>query len=550
MGSHAPDRSGTWATRRPARATVAALAVLGLTVLPSAGSFRSGLIAHAAGDSGTFTMVADYDPADIDPASDQLAGSDNIQRNVYDELTAPKGSTVGQVVPSLAASWTSNSNKSVWTFYLRHGVKFHTGHELTADDVKYSIGRTIKAGLAGSFLYSRFITNPDKQIKVVNKYTVEFDLGSSQPLFLASTDNEYVGAIVDSTEVKKHVVKNDYGHAWLANNDAGTGPYTIQSWQHGTQVTLVKFPQYWGGWSGKHFSKIIFQTIPEGSTRRQMLERGTADLTFDLNPQDNAALTKEPMVNVDTRYTTEDQYMFMTEAGPLASPLARQAMSYAFNYNAYLQAAYKGFARRSYGPIPSVLLGYDPHMFHYQTDLNKAKQLFKQAGVAPGTTFTLVHANFFNYNIAAGILQAQLAQIGYILKTTSLDEAAYNNIYYKTEPAKQHPNMLTFSWWPDFNDPYDMALPLISSKSWGSAGANAGYYKNATVDKLMAASANADQQTLIRNFKTIQDITGRQDPPAIWLAEPAQVSIFRKDIKGYTFNPLEVQTYGFYTLYR
>jgi peptide/nickel transport system substrate-binding protein len=508
------------------------------------------MIAHAAGDAGTFNMVADYDPADIDPASDQLAGSDNIQRNVYDELTAPKGATVGDVVPGLATSWKSNANKSVWTFYLRQGVKFHTGHELTGDDVKYSIGRTIKAGLAGSFLYSRFITNPDKQIKVVNKYTVEFDLGSPQPLFLASTDNEYVGAIVDSSEVKKHVVKNDYGHAWLANNDAGTGPYTIQSWQHGTQVTLVKFPQYWGGWSGKHFSKIIFQTIPEGSTRRQMLERGTADLTFDLNPQDNAALSKESMVNVDTRYTTEDQYMFMTEAGPLASPLARQAMSYAFNYNAYLQAAYKGFARRSYGPIPSVLLGYDPNMFHYQTDLNKAKQLFKQAGVAPGTTFTLVHANFFNYNIAAGILQAQLAQIGYTLKTTSLDEAAYNNIYYKTEPAKQHPNLLTFSWWPDFNDPYDMALPLISSKSWGAAGANAGYYKNATVDKLMSASANADKPTLVRNFQTIQDITSRQDPPAIWLAEPAQVSVFRKDIKGYVFNPLEVQTYGFYTLYR
>ncbi|MDB5057947.1 MAG: extracellular solute-binding protein family 5, partial [Chloroflexi bacterium] len=508
MGSHAGERSGTWAIRRPSRVTVAVLAVLGLTIVPAVGSSQSGMVAHAAGDAGTLSMVADYDPADIDPAADQLAGSNNIQRNVYDQLTSLKGSAINDVVPSLATRWTSNANKSTWTFYLRQGVKFHTGHELTADDVKFSIGRTIKAGLAGSFLYSRFITNPDKQIKVINKYTVEFDLGSPQPLFLASTDNEYVGAIVDSIEVKKHIVKNDYGHAWLANNDAGTGPYTIKSWQHGTQVTLVKFPQYWGGWSGKHFSKVIFQTIPEGSTRRQMLERGTADLTFNLNPQDNAALSKEAIVNVDTRYTTEVQYMFMTEAGPLASPLARQAMSYAFNYNAYLQAAYKGFARRAYGPIPSVLLGYDPNMFHYQTDLNKAKQLFAQAGVAPGTTFTLVHANFFNYNIAAGILQAQLAQIGYVLKTTSLDEAAYNNIYYKTEPAKQHPNLLTFSWWPDFNDPYDMALPLISSKSWGSAGANAGYYKNATVDKLMSASANADKQTLIRNFKTIQDITG------------------------------------------
>ena len=174
----------------------------------------------------------------------------------------------------------------------------------------------------------------------------------------------------------------------------------------------------------------------------------------------------------------------------------------------------------------------------------------QQAGVKPGTVITFAHANFNYYNVAGAILTAQLGQIGLVVKQQSLEENAYNSVYYKTEPAAQHPNLLSFSWWPDFNDPYDMALPLIYSKSAGAAGANAGYYHNATVDKLMDASVNADKQTLVRNFKTIQDITGRQDPPALWTAEPAQVTVMRSTIKGFVFNPLEIQTYSFYELYR
>ena len=546
-------RSGAPSKPTAARTILGLVTAVTLAFGPVTASWRQALPARAAGASGVLTMVTPGSAADIDPASDQLASSNLIQRNIYDELLAPRGASLGDFQASLATSWSSNAAKSVWTIHLRHGVTFHTGREMTATDVKYSLARTIKAGLAGSYLYSRFISKPDTQIKVVDPYTVEFDLGSSQPLFINSLDNEYVGAIVDSTEVKKHATKGDpYGHAWLSQNDAGTGPYTLKSWQRSQQVTLVRFPGYWAGWSGRHFSTIVIKTVPENTTRRELLERGDADLTFALTPQDNDALKGERGVTVTTQFTTELQYLFMTEAGPLASPLARQALSYAFPYDAYIRAAYRGsYARRAYGPIPSVLLGYDPHMFHYQTDLNKAKALLQQAGVKPGTVLTFDYASSdYEYQIVANLLVAQLGQLGITVKPQGLDEAAYNGIYYKTEPASQHPNLLTFSWWPDFNDPYDMAIPLIYSRSAGSAGANAGYYHNATVDKLLDASANADKATLIHTFKSIQDITGRQDPPAIWLSEPAQVTVTRSDVKGLSFNPLEVQTYNFYTLYR
>ena len=95
-----------------------------------------------------------------------------VQRNIDEQLIAPKGRSLGEYAPVLATSWSSNANKTVWTFHLRHGVKFHSGREMTATDVKYSWVRMMKAGLANSYVFARFMTDPAKQIKTPDRYTV------------------------------------------------------------------------------------------------------------------------------------------------------------------------------------------------------------------------------------------------------------------------------------------------------------------------------------------------------------------------------------------
>jgi peptide/nickel transport system substrate-binding protein len=531
----------------------AALALVGSLLLlsPRAASAQR----HASApfvDSGTVTMVTDGTAADIDPASNELAASANIGINIDETLVAPDGASIDRFVPLLATSWSTNADKSVWTFKLRHGVWYHTGRCcMTAQDVKYNLVRVLKAGLTNTYVLARFISNPDKQIQVVDPYTIRFDLGRPQPIFVDALAQNYAELILDPKALKAHATKNDpWAHLWATDHDAGTGPYMIQSWQHGSQTVLTRFLKYWGGWSGPHFSKVVVRTIPEPATRRELMERGQADLTFELTPQDYAALEKEPQVKVIAPYGTEVQYVAMTEAGPLASPYARQAVSYAFNYSAFLQAAFHGFARRAYGPLPSVLLGYDPHMFHYQTNLAKARALFQKAGVKPGTVLTYMYSPGPQGQFAGLILQAQLAQIGINVKIQQVDEATLNSVFYGNEPANKRPNMMAFGWWPDYNDPYDMCVPLIASYSAGSAGANAGYYHNTEVDALLAKMKNAGPEALVRYAQQLQDITGRQDPPSIWTDENAQVTVLASSLKGYVFNPLELQTYYFYSMHR
>ena len=222
------------------------------------------------------------------------------------------------------------------------------------------------------------------------------------------------------------------------------------------------------------------------------MERGQADLTFNLTPQDYQALRGNPKVRFVAPYATEVDYAVMTEWGPLASPYARQALSYAFPYDAYINGVFKGYAKRAYGPIPSALLGYDPHVFHYQTDLAKARALLQKAGVKPGTTLTYDYGT--NGGPAGLLLQAQLAQIGLKLKVQQLSDQAMSSIFFGTEPPSKRPNLMFQTWWPDYNDPWDMCDPLVASSSAGAAGANAGYYHNKPVDALLAQMKNAGKR--------------------------------------------------------
>ncbi|HZS91893.1 MAG TPA: ABC transporter substrate-binding protein [Chloroflexota bacterium] len=503
-------------------------------------------------DQGTLVYLDPRTAGDIDPASDETASNDLIARTVGEPLVAFDGASDTTYRPVLATRWTVNADHSVYTFYLRHGVRFHTGRCcLTAADVKYSIGRTITLNLAASYVFSRFMSNPNKQIKIIDPYTVEFDLGRPQPLFLGAVASFYTGLILDSQALKAHQKNHDMGHDWAQYHDAGTGPYMIKSWQIGQQVTLDRFPSYWGGWSGPHFSAIVDRTVVEATTRRELVERGQADLTYNLTPQDYNQLRKNPRVQVVIGPSTQIDYLMLNDSGPLASPAARQGLSYAFPYDAYIKAAWLGYAKRAYGVLPSTILGYDPHMFHYTTDLNKAKALLAKAGVTSGSTLTYSYVSGqFYFQIAGEVLQAQLQQIGINLKISQLDQASYNTMVYSNSGPSKLPNIMIQRWWPDYNDPWDYSDTLLDSAAAGAAGNNGGYYHNKQVDALLAKMKTAGGEALIHYTAELLDLTTRVDPAGIWIDQPAQVVVAAHNLKGIVINPIAIETYDFYSMHR
>src|SRR4029078_4412848 len=119
-----------------------------------------------------------------------------------------------------------------------------------------------------------------------------------------------------------------------------------------------------------------------------------------------------PGVKVVRKTPTMVLYMTMTEYGPLASAEARQAMCYAFPYVEVIQGAYAGYAKQPRGAVAAATRGVDPATFQYTTDLDKAKELLATAGVAEGTSLSLMVAGT---TTVAELFQANLAEIGITL---------------------------------------------------------------------------------------------------------------------------------------
>jgi ABC-type transport system substrate-binding protein len=106
-------------------------------------------------------------------------------------------------------------------------------------------------------------------------------------------------------------------------------------------------------------------------------------------------------------------------------------------------------------------------------------------------------------------------------------------------------------WWPDYNDAWNHLYPQIDSASWGSKGSNTGLYKNDQVDQLLASAKDApDDATYNKAVAEVQEIISKDDPPAIYYAQPEWVVVFQKNVQGVVFNPINIGTYNFYKMSR
>ena len=124
-----------------------------------------------------------------------------------------------------------------------------------------------------------------------------------------------------------------------------------------------------------------------------MLQRGEAHIAVDLTSEDMDALKGRPGVSlvIEPEYRTFS-IKLNTRHGPLADPELRKAVSYAFNYQAMLDAA--GYAKLMTGPLPEGIFGHDPSLPVYRTDLAKAKEhLARSKHPNGGVKLTMVHVS-------------------------------------------------------------------------------------------------------------------------------------------------------------
>ncbi|MDT7950534.1 MAG: ABC transporter substrate-binding protein [Acetobacteraceae bacterium] len=487
----------------------------------------------------TLLLVQEYGPNSMDM---QGLGSsqpvNGVALNCYDRLvrfkTVPlpdgkgKTFTLNQLEPELAESWQEASDGMSVTFKLRD-AKFHSGRPVTARDVKWSLDRAVSiGGFATTQMNAGSMEKPEQFVAVDDK-TFRIDFIRKDKLLMPDL-GVTIPFVFDSELALKNAGGDPWAKEWLKNNVAGSGGYKVESWKPGTETIYVRNEE-WACGAKPAMRRIIARDIPSAATRRALLERGDADVSFGLPPKDFKDLAEAGKVQVvGVPVPNGIWYVALnTATGPFTDPRVRQAVAWAIPYEKMMQVALYGRGVPMWGAAGGPTVAW-PQPFPYDTNLEKARALVQQ--VAPGGFSTSVLFDSGQSTIAepmAVLLKESLAPLGINVELNKVPGANFRGeLNKKTAPIVIN----RFAGWLDWPDYFFF---------WNYHGNNSVFnvasYQNKTMDKEIDAARfapdQADYDTAVKSFVKLAE----EDVPFIPVAQPLHDVAMQKSIGGYQFWP-------------
>lgn len=330
-----------------------------------------GLIGWAAGN--TALRVTFAWPTYADPAVGSDYSSSSTLVNLYDSLVYP--TLEGGAKPHVAESWDPSPDGLTWTFYLRSGVKFHDGTELTAEDVAFSMDRLTTIGEGYGYLFLGRVASTE----VVDKYTVRFHMAETFGPFLTNLVRLYIlnkDLVMANLEDGPYGDFGDYGKKYLLTHDAGSGAYTIKEFPLEEYVLMERYPDYWGEIDPDAPDEIKFIATTEAMTVRTLMANKELEISDQWQTAEGFA-TLDRMEGVDiARFYMGGVFFYMmhTKKAPTDCIHFRKAMAWAVDYET---AAALDESHPAHGPVSVDFPGWNPDVFTYHQDLDKAREELK-----------------------------------------------------------------------------------------------------------------------------------------------------------------------------
>jgi peptide/nickel transport system substrate-binding protein len=420
------------------------------------------------------------------------------------------------------------------TFRLKKNATFQDGTPVTAKDVKWSLDRAVSVGGFPTFQMSAGSLTKPEQFVVVDDHTVRVDFLKKDRLTIPDLA-VIVPCIVNSELVKKHASEKDpWGLEYTKQNTAGSGAYKVVKWTAGTEVIMERNDKWVGGPLPK-IKRVIWRMVPQAGNRRALLERGDADVSYELPNQDFAEMKRDGKLNVVSLPISNGiQYLGMNVSKPpFDNPKVREAVAYAVPYQKIVDAVMFGLANPMYGaPADKATEVKWPQPTKYVTDIAKAKALMAEAGRADGFETTLsFDLGFAGVNEPMCILiQESLAQIG--IKCTINKIPGAN---WRTELNKKVMPLYTniFSGWLDYPEYF-----FYWCYHSGNSIFNTMNYNSPEMDKFIdgarLAAANHDTGAYDTDVKGFVDLAFK-DIPRIPLYQPYLNVAMQKNISGFQY---------------
>ncbi len=386
-----------------------------------------------------------------------------------------------RVQPQLASSYSVGSDGITWTFHLRPNLKFSDGTPLTSADVVYSINRALLPATKSVVgpTYLGLIKDSDKLNAGKIPTIINDSLLTPDPSTVVIIANKkasyFLDALVYSTSyvVEKSVV-DKYGANWTAHlsdngGQGGDGPFKVQSWTPGTNITFVPNPNYYG--PQPQLTKLIYPFYKDTATNFQAYQAGQTDYA-QLIPIPDLA-TAKALPNNQYQAVPQlwiDYYTMNYLVKPFDNIHIRQAFALAINKDLIVHSVYKDTYIATNHIVPKGMPGYNPNLTAPEGvtgtsgDTAKAKALLQQGLQEEGwSSVSQMPTVTITYNSGDPNLNNEIAAVQQMWQTTlgisvKAHPEEFNTLLTDSEGALNNPHGLQFwaiGWIADYPDPQD-----------------------------------------------------------------------------------------------
>ncbi len=499
------------------------LLVLGACVAPTPVTDAPGAPAPAAGPK-TLTIAAGTDVENLDIHRVTASPSFSVLEHIYQTLFYMN--TEGELEPLLAESLEPGEEENTFILKLRQGVNFSDGTPFTAEAVKMNLDYVLNPDNGSAF---RFLISRIQEVEVVDDHTVKLILDSEFAPLAAHLSHGAL-AIVAPSEMEQ-------GADFMANNAIGTGPYMLERWDRAEAVSLVRNPNYWG--DAPAIDRLVFKVVQEDGARLVEVEAGTVDIAVRVPPAEAVRLDANPNVDVITTPGLRTIYIFFNVTKePFDDVRVRQALNYAVDVEGIVNQLFDGAARVSDAPFAPPIFGYKPNK-PYARDVERARALLAEAGVAEGATLTLYHptGRYIQDALVADAVRAQLREVGLEVELRTLEWPQY--VPFVRAPAEENQVQFAMLGWGTPTMDADYALYALFHSSEHPPGFNGAFYNNPEVDRLLdEARTTTDVDARRDLYAQALDIIW-EEAPWLFLYSEVQLTAIRSNVEGFVVHPNE-----------